>query len=350
MRAHRYYQRRCSNQRLPTSQIRRVYELSDRGRDEGLPSPLPPNRTGEFLASGFPVSGLFSEVGAQVLQLRLRRSTQAARWRHRSSASINSSCEGFQQTFDRHACFVTLPCLARGTRDSLYCSNASLTLPPSCPPSLHGHYSLHRYYEDSDSCPAPSSTRTGILGSCALRFQTFRLHPPYAPLFRRCFCSGQAWPPVHLGGYRQCFGLRSLLAVSSVASGRIEFVSWASTVPIALRTICSLPVALHLASRRRSYFLLLAVSSTREGLSPSCARSLPSALAAAVSAAVKPGILPGGPRAKLNSTLDWQDCARAAGCTLYGRRDACCHVAFALAYLPVRNLTRFACSTTSGWR
>ena len=92
-------------------------------------------------------------------------------------------------------------------------------------------------------------------------------------------CSGQAWPPVHLGGCRRCFGLRSLVAVSSVASGRIEFVFWASTVPIALRTICSLSVALHLASRRRSYFLLLAVSSTREGLSPSCARSLPSARA-----------------------------------------------------------------------
>src|ERR1039458_8374554 len=31
---------------------------SDRGRDEGLTSPLPPNRTGGFPASGFPVGGV----------------------------------------------------------------------------------------------------------------------------------------------------------------------------------------------------------------------------------------------------------------------------------------------------
>ena len=95
----------------------------------------------------------------------------------------------------------------------------------------------------------------------------------YAP------CSGRAWPPTHLGGYRRFFGLRSLLAVSSVASGRIEFVSQDLVDPTALRTIHSLPVALHLASRRRSYFQLLAGSSTREGLSPSDARLLSSARA-----------------------------------------------------------------------
>src|ERR1039457_4917982 len=31
------------------------------------------------------------------------------------------------------------------------------------PPWLHGHCPLRRYYGDSDSCPAPSSTRTGLL-------------------------------------------------------------------------------------------------------------------------------------------------------------------------------------------
>jgi hypothetical protein len=90
--------------------------------------------------------------------------------------------------------------------------------------------------------------------------------------------SGQASPPIRLAGCRRFVGLRSLLAVSSVARGRIEFVSqpfWAAV----LRTIRSLPVASHPASRRRGYFQLLAFSSAREGLSPSNARSLSSALA-----------------------------------------------------------------------
>src|SRR5882762_993938 len=39
-------------------------------------------------------------------------------------------------------------------------------------------------------------------------------------------CSGQTWPPARLGGYQRFFVLRSLLAVSSVAFGRIEFVLW----------------------------------------------------------------------------------------------------------------------------
>ncbi len=137
----------------------------DRGRNEGLTSPLPPNRTGGFPASGFPVSGLFSEVGALAIRLKLRRSIQDARSRHRSSASIDSSCEASQHAFDPHFRCDPLPCLANGTRGSLCCSCASLMRPPSYPPWLHGHYSLHRYYEDSDSCPAPSSTRTGILDS-----------------------------------------------------------------------------------------------------------------------------------------------------------------------------------------
>ena len=41
----------------------------------------------------------------------------------------------------------------------------SFTSPPSCPPSLHGRYPLRRYYEDSDSCPAPFRTKAGILDS-----------------------------------------------------------------------------------------------------------------------------------------------------------------------------------------
>src|SRR3990172_12828741 len=44
-------------------------------------------------------------------------------------------------------------------------------------------------------------------------------------------CSRQAWPPIRLLGYRRFVGLRSFLAVSSVASGRIEFVSQAFQGP-----------------------------------------------------------------------------------------------------------------------
>src|SRR5438552_4279532 len=81
---------------------------------------------------------------------------------------------------------TSLPCLAfvRGTPGSLICNCVSFTLPLSCPPWLHGHYPLHSYYGDSDSCSAPSSTRTGLLGSqtCtsghSVSNHPMRPHPP----------------------------------------------------------------------------------------------------------------------------------------------------------------------------
>src|SRR6266542_444999 len=88
---------------------------------------------------------------------------------------------------------------------------------------------------------------------------------------------GQAWPTIRFGGYRQFFGFRSPYAGSSVASGRIEFVSPRSRNTTFLRTILSLSVALHEALLARSYFRLLTGSSAREGLSPSCSSALPSA-------------------------------------------------------------------------
>ena len=196
-----------------------------------MTSPLPPNRTGGFPASGSPVSGAPSERWPLGLGLRLRRLARARRNRHFLPPLIPLSRVANMRSVHTAASVhpqrggISLPCLAFGTPGSCICSCVSFTLPPSCPPSLHGHYPLHRYYEDSDSCPAPLSTRTGILGSWALRFQSFRLHPPDAPLLRRCSCSGQAWPPIRFAGYRRFFGLRSLVAVSSVASGRIEFVA-----------------------------------------------------------------------------------------------------------------------------
>ena len=192
--------------------------IGDRGRESGCPLPLPPNRTGGFPASGFPVSGLLSEIEAPLLRLRLRRLTQVALLRHRSSASRHSSFEVSRQTLVRHACFRTLPCLASGTRGSLFCSNASLTLPPSCPPWLHGRYPLPRYYGDSDSCPAPSSTRTGLLDyRTCISEHSVSNHPmrPRSPAM--LLVPGGLGLRFALGRYRRFFGLRSLLAVSSVA-------------------------------------------------------------------------------------------------------------------------------------
>ena len=140
---------------------------------------------------------------------------------------------------------TSLPCLAPGTPGSLICSCVSFTLPPSCPPSLHGRYPLPRYYGDSDSCPAPSSTRTGLLGSrtCTSR-HSVSTHPmrPRPPAM--LLAPGRLGPRFALLRYRRFFGLRSFLAVSSVASGRIEFVSRRLGAAV-LRTIRSLPVALH---------------------------------------------------------------------------------------------------------
>ena len=100
------------------------------------------------------------------------------------------------------------------------------------PPWLHDHYSLHRHYGDSDSCSAPSSSRTGLLdyGACTSRHSvsSHPMHPLPALLLA----------PVGLGlrfalrRYRRRLGLRSWLAVPSVASGRIEFLSRGFFAPL----------------------------------------------------------------------------------------------------------------------
>ena len=162
-------------------------------------------------------------------------------------ASVQAHCWG-----------TSLPCLAFGTPGRGICSCVSFTLPPSCPPWLHGRYPLPCYYGDSDSCSAPSSNGAGLLGSRACTSgHSASSHPmrPRSPaLLLVPDGLGQRFA---LGRYRQFFGLRSLLAVSSVASGRIEFVLSASLARLSvLRTIRSLPVDLHLVSPRRSYYQL----------------------------------------------------------------------------------------------
>jgi len=188
------------------------------------------------------------------------------RWVH-TLASVHS-----------HSGATSLPCLARGTPGSFNCSCVSFTLPPSYPPSLHGRYPLHRYYEDSDSCAAPSSTSAGILDSRICTSGHSLSNHPMRPCLRLCFSLRAGLANDSLGSrYRRFFGLRTYMAVSSVASSRIEFVSQAFPNLSVLRTILSFPVALHVPSPKRSYFQFLAFSSTREGLPPSRADSLSSA-------------------------------------------------------------------------
>ena len=125
-----------------------------------------------------------------------------------------------------HFGLTSLPCLARGTPGRFNCCAVSFTLPPSCPPWLHGRYPLPRYYGDSDSCPAPSSTRTGLLdyGSC-ISGHSVSNHPMRPRFPAILLVPGGLGLRFALARYRRFFGFRSLLAVSSIASGRIEFVS-----------------------------------------------------------------------------------------------------------------------------
>ena len=111
-----------------------------------------------------------------------------------------------------------------------------------------------------------------------MHFRSFRLQPPHAPPSSgNASCSGRAWPPIRF------VSLSAVLRTSHFSSCLISRIRpyrvcvatlhWAAV----LRTIRSLPVALHPVSPRRSYFQFLAGSSATEGLSPSCARSLSSA-------------------------------------------------------------------------
>ena len=180
------------------------------------------------------------------------------RWVH-TLASVHSHCGA-----------TSLPCLAFGTPGRFICNCVCFTLPPSCPPWLHGRYPLHRYYGDSDSCSAPSSTRAGLLDSPAGTSRHSVSNHPMRPRL-------PAILPVPGGlglrfaweGYRRFFGLRSWLAVSSVASGRIEFVLRHSVVP----QFYGLSVCFQLLSTPSCHgavtFSYPAGSSTGEGLSPS---------------------------------------------------------------------------------
>src|SRR5215207_2743961 len=111
-----------------------------------------------------------------------------------------------------------------------------------------------------------------------MHFQTFRLQPPHAPPSSgNASCSGRAWPTTR--SWSLSPDLRtSLISRSLVSRIRPYRVRVAALVQAAvLRTIRSLPVALHTALPQCSYFQLLAGSAARERPSLSCACLLPSA-------------------------------------------------------------------------
>src|SRR5215831_6132983 len=153
--------------------------------------------------------------------------------------------------------WTSAPCLTlTGTSSAELCSCNDLHvlhLPvflPSvrlCFPHL-SRLSPLRYYEDSDSCTAHLPCRSPRL----LRhtFLSFRLQPRGLPGHR---CS-------HHASVSSDFRTSPCMSRLVAAPRRIEFVL--------LRTNSSPPVALHPASRRRSYLRLRSCGILRHGLSP----------------------------------------------------------------------------------
>ena len=146
-----------------------------------------------------------------------------------------------------------------------------LPTPRPCPPWLHGHYPLHRYYEDSDP-DRPFGHRPWFPDSSLSNFHTFHLQSSAVldqtrstpSTLAALFCSGFAVcsagspePPTESSS--PCPGTRTLL-----------------------RTARSLPVALHPGIwPRRSYFQLLALQCRPgQGLAPCCSSALSGARSA----------------------------------------------------------------------
>ena len=121
-----------------------------------LTPPLPPNRTGGSPASGFPVSGCSLE--------RERFFTSSP------STPVRRSVPPKQL----HSVDSTAGEPLRALALVFFSVFLSCALPPSCVPSLHGHYPLLCYYERSDSrpsgartlCPTHPPARPGLPDYC----------------------------------------------------------------------------------------------------------------------------------------------------------------------------------------
>jgi hypothetical protein len=149
----------------------------------------------------------------------------------------------------------------------------STSLRPFAPPALPGFFAtmdaltpgrpaLRILIRDSEH---RLDCRPGLPAFCHRAFRSFRLQPPLvAPghvfwgFLRRAYRTTSPWPPFLRG--RASFGLRHCFAGSPRQS--------AESSSLALRTDRSPPVALHPASRRRSYHRLRDTRIPRRGLSP----------------------------------------------------------------------------------
>jgi hypothetical protein len=146
----------------------------------------------------------------------------------------------------------------------------STSLHPFAPPELPGFFATmgaltpaRRLFVSLSGTMNSARYRAGLPVSCHRTFRSFRLQPPtVAPTYfwgflRRAYRTTFPWPPFW---GRASIGLRHWLAGSPRQS--------AESSSLALRTNRSPPVALHPASRRRSYRQLRSARTPRQGLAP----------------------------------------------------------------------------------
>ena len=173
-----------------------------------------------------------------------------------SSAATMRSLHSEASTHDRYGPFVSAPCLTlTGTSGATLCSRCGSHASTFLPPFPRRDFAFRafsgsppqRYYGDSDSCTAHLPCRSPRLPRHT--FLSFRLQPRELP--------GHRLTPRQRDQRVSDFALESQARRSP---RRIEFVL--------LRTNSSPPVALHPASRRRSYLRLRSCGILRHGLSP----------------------------------------------------------------------------------
>jgi hypothetical protein len=147
----------------------------------------------------------------------------------------------------------------------------STFLHPFAPPALPGFFATmsaltpaRRLFVSLSGTMNSAWNRAGLPASCHRAFRSFRLQPPvvvparFWGLLRRAYRATHARPPLR----GQCVILG--FAIHSQARHRRP----AESSSLALRTNRSPPVALHPASRRRSYLRLRSARTLRQRLSP----------------------------------------------------------------------------------
>jgi len=184
-------------------------------------------------------------------------------------------------------------------------------LPHSCPPSLHGHYPLLRYYEGSDP-GRPFRHRPWFPDSRHSNFRTFHLQS--SADLRQPRSTPSALAALF------CWGLRRGYAGSPVPP--TESSSLCSLYgESSLRTARSCPIALHPGLwPRRCYFQLLAFQCRPgQGLSPCCSSALSGAHSPALQRRVRRPKSP-RPEGTLEAQSHKQPSAFSIRCLLYDMR------------------------------